>query len=128
MKNIEKYTKVNDVATMEIIYDERLMERSFGEYEGGSSKGLNWVDCWSYEKNIRYQKVENIRDFYGRVFAWLEELPQRYPDKRLLVVTHAGPMRALAYYFSGKTLTAEEVVRSVVENAGVREYELPERE
>jgi len=117
---------INEDRNLEIICDERLMERGFGEYEGGSWRDLDWVGSWSWEKNLQFEKAENIRNFYGRVFEWLEELPKRWAGKQVLVVCHMGVMRALAYYFSGKTMTAKEVAFFKTENAEVQEYELPD--
>lgn len=51
---------INKERKVKIIYDERLIERDFGEFEGKYIKEYNVDEFWSYLQNKKYQKAENI--------------------------------------------------------------------
>ena len=89
---------------IEIITDNGIIERDFGEFEGMSpleDNIFNPDEFWSYRDNHKYEKAENIRDCFDRVYAFLDNLPKKYPDKRILLVCHGGVSIPINCYFNG---------------------------
>ena len=80
---------------LEIIYDERLRERNYGEFEGVSKTSFDYNEFWSYNKNINYTKAENVKEFFDRIYKFVDNLKIKYPDKNILIVAHAGILKAL---------------------------------
>ena len=75
-----------------IQYDERLLERAYGNYEG-SWGPLTTLRLWSYEKS--YTKIssrgeESILGLEIRVREFLDEIRDRHPDQTVLAFTHSG--------------------------------------
>lgn len=92
---------INEERKLEIIYDDRLIERDFGEYEGEYIKNYNVDEFWSYNENKEYEKAENIRVFLKRVHEFLKDIEERYKDKNILLVAHAGVSVAIKCYYNG---------------------------
>ncbi|MFI3270363.1 MAG: histidine phosphatase family protein [Rikenellaceae bacterium] len=83
-------------AATEIVYDERLKELNFGDWES-----LYWDDIFTMKGsaewfadylNVAAPNGESFIDLYGRVESFFEMLRER--DEAALVVTHSGVIRA----------------------------------
>lgn len=92
---------INKERNLKIIYDDRLIERNFGEYEGEYIKNYNVDEFWSYNTNKEYQEAENIRAFLKRVYEFLDDIKETYKGKNILLVAHAGVSVAVKCYFDG---------------------------
>lgn len=85
---------------LEVCIDERLKEVGFGEWEGKSSQEIlnknpqAIVDF--YHDPVRHRPVgaELLSDFQQRVSQALSDIKKNYFDHRILVVAHAGVIRA----------------------------------
>ncbi len=84
-----------------IIYDNRLKERDFGEFEGLQIEQFNSDSFWSYKKNIIYKRAENIKTFFYRVNNCLIDIEEKYKNKRILIVAHTGTIIAIDTFFNG---------------------------
>ena len=92
---------VNEKRNLPIICDERLEERDFGEYEGEEKDKFDFSSFWCYSKNLKYEKAESIKDFFNRVYIFLDEIKEKYKDKNILLVTHGGVSIPIYCYFNG---------------------------
>lgn len=92
---------INQDRNLEIIYDERLRERNYGEFEGGSKQAFDYNSFWAYSKNLSYEKAENVQDFFQRVYQFLDDAKEKYADKNVLIVSHAGIMKVVECYANG---------------------------
>lgn len=91
---------INQSKKIPIIIDERISERDFGEFEGKETTDFNFEEFWSYKANKKYEKAENIKDFFDRIYKFLDETKERYKNKRILIVTHGGVSIPMKCYFS----------------------------
>lgn len=92
---------ISEGRNIPIIYDENISERDFGEFEGKIKEDFDFNDFWSYKKNIKYKKAENIRNFFDRIYLFLDEVIEKYPNKNILLVTHGGVSIPVKCYFNG---------------------------
>ena len=83
-----------------IIYDERIIERDFGEFEGLTRTEFDFKGFWTVSNNKEF-KGEKIEDVEKRVFAFLDKL-KKQPDKNFLIVSHGGVGVTVQGYFHGK--------------------------
>ena len=66
-----------------IIFDKDISVREFGEHKGKVAD----VDFdfthgfWSYKANIKYKRAENIRDFFKRVYLFLDKIKEEYQEE-----------------------------------------------
>lgn len=81
---------INTDRNIPVVYDERIIERDFGEFEGEQTKDFDFHGYWNYYKNEQYQSAENIQRFFERIYGFLEDITKRYQGKNVLIVAHGG--------------------------------------
>ena len=82
-----------------VIFDERVIERSFGEFEGLTRDEFDFIGFC--KKDFKgYKGAESVQDVENRVFSILDELKQE-PNQTILIVAHGGVGCAFLSYFDG---------------------------
>ena len=104
-----------------MIIDERLSERDFGEFEGMLNTEFDFDAFWSYKQNIQYQKAENIRTFFERVYNFIDDIQLKYKEKKVLLVAHGGISIPIYCYFNGIPNT-DKLLNLLLENCDVAKY------
>ncbi len=104
-----------------IITDERLRERSCGTLSGQPLEVTNREEYWNYNSNIQYGINENIREFFERVYAFLDELKTKDYES-VLIVAHSGVSKAFSGYFEG--IQDGKFLNRGLKNCEIKEYEL----
>ena len=116
---------INRDRNIPIIYDERIIERDFGEFEGMEQKDFDFHGYWDYYKNLKFEKAENIREFFERVYGFLDEITEKYKDKNVLLVAHGGISIPVECYFRDNIPEGSLVDAGLVlGNCQVRNYNL----
>lgn len=54
---------INSKRGHNIVLDDRLKERNYGEFEGTSKSSFDYNEFWSYEKNMNYKKQRMFNIF-----------------------------------------------------------------
>ncbi len=91
---------INQDRNIPIIYDNRMIERDFGEFEGMQKSDFDFDGYWNYYQNEQYQRAENIQVFFKRVYDFLNDIVEKYNDKNVLLVAHGGISIAVACFFN----------------------------
>ncbi|MBR3319813.1 histidine phosphatase family protein [Candidatus Saccharibacteria bacterium] len=112
----------------EILYDERLVERDFGEFEGKSmedySNALDGKDSTDRRANFSEYGIEPIKDVLGRAKSFLDDLKKEYNDnEKILVVAHGVLLKALHFEIIGYD-DDTDFHETHFKNAEMREYEI----
>lgn len=80
--------------------DERMKEVGFGSWEGRSRHSVITENYQAYRRfyadpvNARPEGAEPLEGFYRRVTQALHDTFENYPEEHLLLVAHAGVIRA----------------------------------
>ena len=114
---------VNGGSLSGVRIDQRLKERDYGEFEGTPKSSFDYDAFWAYGKDLKYRKAENVRDFFARVYSFLDDLRAAHPEETVLVVCHAGVLKAIECYCHGM-LPDNRIGPFLPANASVCEYEL----
>lgn len=114
---------INSDRNLDIIFDERLTERNYGEFEGVHKSTFDYNGFWSYNKNLSYDNAKNIQDFFKRIYQFLDEIKSMYSDKNVLMVVHAGVMKAIECYANGM-MKDEDIGPFLPDNASVQKYKI----
>ena len=114
---------INIDRDLDIMFDDRLRERNYGEFEGMGKSSFDYNSFWSYNKNLKYTKAENVQDFFKRIYNFLDEIKMNYSNKNILVVCHAGVTKAIECYANGM-MKDEEIGPYLPNNASVQEYNI----
>ena len=91
---------ISENRNIPIIYDNRIIERDFGEFEGKETKNFDFHGYWNYYKNEQYEQAENIQMFFERIYDFLDDIIKKYNDKNVLIVAHGGVSIPVACYFN----------------------------
>ena len=114
---------INEGRNIETIFDKRIIERDYGEFEGLTKDIFEFHEFWTYSKNSKYETAENIQDFFKRIYEFLDDIKEKYQDKTVLLVIHGGVSVVIDSYFNG--LPPEDKPTSgAMKNCEVREFEL----
>ena len=112
---------INTIHKCNIICDDRIIERDYGEFEGLNKYDFNFIDFWTYSKNLNYDKAENIQDFFKRIFNFFFFLKEKYKDKTILLVIHGGVSVAVNSYFEGIPKEGDPT-KNHLKNCEVKEF------
>ncbi len=112
---------INKEKNIEIIYDSRLIERHCGDYEGTPTT-LDEEPLFNINTNVSTHNIEPVNDLYKRVSSILDEVKEKYKDKKVLLVTHGGTTRAIETYFLGVDKNGI-MPPETIKNCEIREYE-----
>lgn len=82
------------------VVDDRLREFSFGIFEGltfaeAQQKYPQQFTAWLEDYEQPPDHGEKLTELYARTRLFLQELQQNYFGKRVLVVSHGGPLREI---------------------------------
>lgn len=127
VRAVETAKIINSGRNIPIEIAEKLSERDFGEFEGMPNMEFDYEAFWSYKQNRQYQKAENIREFFQRVYGFLDAVSLKYPDKRILLVAHGGISIPVYCYFNGIP-DQDTLLGLALENCEVAKYVYPEKE
>lgn len=95
----ETAQEIAEKTGIDIIYDERLREHDHGTLDGtglkdfisGVSDNMMWYDT-------PFGGGESFRDLEKRVEGVINEIIQKYPNKKVAVITHGNVIRAIKRY------------------------------
>ena len=116
---------INEDKNVPLIFDERLIERGFGDVEGTSPRKtgvFKEVNIWNYNENIKYNNAETVVEICNRVWNLLDEIKEEYKGKNVLLVTHGGTIKTINAYFNGFDENGV-LPRVEIGNCGIKEYE-----
>lgn len=85
-----------------VIYDKRLMELNFGDWEGKTWNEINQTELNYWMENyitIAPPNGESLTDLLGKISAFITELKLKKYNK-ILIVTHAGVIRCAMNLFN----------------------------
>lgn len=84
----------------DIVVDKLLKERYCGSLNEQPLESTDREEYWNYYTTIQYGTSENIKEFFARVFTFLENLKEKN-YKNVLIVAHSGVSKAFSAYFEG---------------------------
>ena len=113
------YETAQILTDQDIIVDDRLMERSNGDFEGKLKTEIEGkIDFNDPSEN----RIENINDFRNRIEDFFLDITKNYKDKNVLVVTHGGVCIYARCFFEGEPLDGD-YSNYKVSNCEYLEYE-----
>lgn len=99
----------------EVLVDEYFTEIDLGKYDGQKVEKLHQDYGIEYLKfKTKIGGGESHKDVMDRVMLGIKNLEEKYSGKKILIVTHGGPMRMLIA--ASELLTEEEVVNDELSN------------
>ncbi len=103
LRRAKKTAEIITDGRTDIIYDDRLVERDYGELEG---EIVDWdnlgADDLSIRQNTGIYGMEPIKNVLARSKSFLDNLKAKHgPDDTILVVAHGTLLKAMHYNLVG---------------------------
>ena len=90
---------------VEMIKDDRLIERDLGQLEGKDRSTYDLEKYWDYDLNSTDMGVESVKSVINRCEDFLNYIISKYDkDSNILIVTHNACFRALRLLINKKEL------------------------
>lgn len=102
-RTLDTANYINKDRNLEIIIDDRLLERRFGKYEGIDGSKIDFKKYWDLNLNLSDNNVESIKQLFDRTYSFLSDLCFKYnnTNKNILLVTHNGINLAISSILNG---------------------------
>ncbi len=113
--------EIINVKNRDILFDNRLKERNPGNLNGKPISYTNREEYWNFNSTIQYGTSENMKTFFERVFAFLDDLKTKDYDS-VLVVAHSGVSKAFNAYSKG--IRDGKFLEHGLKNCEIKMYEL----
>ena len=104
LKRARHTASILNINNIEIISDDRLIERDYGKFT------LKSVDLIKDRRNKLFdlenneiKEIESYKSIYDRVGNFIEEIKEKYADKNILVVTHGDVVIAIKEFLNQKS-------------------------
>jgi probable phosphoglycerate mutase len=105
-----------------IVFDDRLVEINVGEFEGkeetAETMKLLWQAVMSGDKG-----TESFKDFMKRNCDFSDMIMNDHKGENVLIVTTAGNVRVIDYYFKGKPKDYDFTKTTIIKNGGLLTFE-----
>lgn len=101
LKRAKKTAEIITNNKIDVICDDLLIERCFGDYEASKASYDFLAKCWDYKLNYSSNDVEPIRDCLNRAKVFLDKIKREYPDKNILIVSHGAFIKAIHFNIVG---------------------------
>ena len=101
LKRAYETAQILSNSNFQIIVNELLVERGFGDLEGTKNSDDLVKKEWDYSINDKSFNIESIKECLKRAKTFLEYVKKEYPDKTILIVSHAAFIKALHYNLVG---------------------------
>ena len=111
------------ITNKEVIVDDRLIERDYGLSEGTLPNDDFTKKYWDFKLNTNMNNVEEVKHLLSRVSDFVEDMRLKYPDKKILVVSHSGVLRALHYVINGIPEDGD-LLKIEIPNLRIIEYDI----
>lgn len=112
---------INALWGLPIHYDERLMERGFGDMEGALRASVPFDDLWAISNVSLFAKGEDTASFFERVESFLTDILPYAVEKEILVVAHGGVSIPYQRFFEG-CRGVDNLTTLIIGNCEVKQY------
>lgn len=125
-RTIQTAQPISEITGIPITIEKRIIERCFGNMEGHQNRSdWNIKMMLDYKKNYDIENIEPIQSLFKRIYGFLDEIIERYKDKKIALVTHGAVSQAIECYFNGmpEVVDFEHLEKLTLKNCEVRQYE-----
>jgi len=85
-----------------VIVEKRIEERNVGILDGKDLVSeIDFYEVGNYYLNIQYEGAEDMQEFCVRVWNFIDDIKQKYADRKILIVTHGYVAIAIKAYMFG---------------------------
>ena len=124
MKRTKHTMELLNLNNIDVIYDDRLMERDTGKLTLKKLGKFYNNEYYNYYSTKTIEGLETLPELFNRVHSFLDELKIKYKNKNILLVTHGSVARAIQFYFEKIPEDGMLLNISGQKNCEIKEYEM----
>ena len=124
MKRTIQTCEIININNIDVIYDERIIERDPGILGGKKLSEYDREEFWNYYSNDNVNGLETVKALFDKISRFLNEIRIKYKNKNILLVTHSGVSRAIYFYFNEIPVDGYLLNIGGQKNAEIKKYEL----
>lgn len=124
MKRTKHTMELVNENNIDVIYDDRLMERDNGKLTLTKIDEYYDNEYYNYYSTKPIEGLETLPQLFNRVHSFLDEIKSKYNDKNILLVTHGAVARAIQFYFEKIPEDGMLLKISGQKNCEIKEYEM----
>lgn len=102
LKRAKQTCEIINTSNVPVEYDNRIIEREFGEFEGLTTAEFDYNGFWNSINEVYGKNAETLQEMRDRVFDILDELEDFPNNENILMVSHGGVGIFVTEYFKGK--------------------------
>ena len=106
-----------------IVFDDRLDEINLGEFEGMDETDAEMMKLFSQAVMSGDKGTESFKDFMKRNCDFCDMIMEDHKGENVLIVTTAGNVRVIDYYFNGKPKDYNFKKPTVIKTGGLLTFE-----
>lgn len=123
LKRALETAKIITADKIDLIIDDRIIERGFGTLEGKLFNYDATLKSWNYKLNYNEYGIETIKDVLKRAKDFLNYLNETYDNKNILIVSHGAFIKALYFNIVGYNVETD-FLSFFPKNGEVLEFEI----
>ena len=108
---------INELKNIDIIFDNRIIERNYGQLEG---KEYNIEYC-NLDYDFESIGGESIQNYKDRLNDFILDIKKKYYDKKVLVVAHNGVISVISCILEGEPEDNNFAKRGI-KNGEIKEF------
>ena len=108
---------------VEMIRDQRLVDRNLGELEGQELDKYDANKYWDYNLNCGELGVEPVQDIFKRCREFLDYILNKHNGQDVLIVAHSATIRALKHLLLKSDLK-NTLLRDPIKNCYYEEFDV----
>ena len=108
---------INEFRNIDLIFDDRIMERNYGQLEG---KEYNIEYC-NLDYDFESIGGESIQNYKARLNDFILDIKKKYSDKKVLVVAHNGVISVISCILEGEPEDNNFAKRGI-KNGEIKEF------
>ena len=124
MKRTKHTMELLNVNNIDVIYDDRLMERNTGKLTLKKIGKFYDNEYYNYYSTKIIEGLETLPKLFNRVHSFLDEIKIKYKNKNILLVTHGSVARAIQFYFEKIPEDGMLLNISGQKNCEIKEYKM----
>ena len=120
IRAVQTATPASELLGLPMETDDRLREQNYGIYEGVRRDDSAFLTN-KRQFCFHYPEGESMMDLAARVYDFLRDIREKYPQETVLIVCHGAVCRTIRSFF--RDMTNEEYFSYSPDNASLAEYE-----
>src|SRR5262249_10956750 len=96
---------LSQVLKLDVQIVQEVSEIDFGEWTGITFEHLRrdprWEGFNSFRSGTRIPGGESMLEVQDRFVGWMETIRPRYPEEKLIAVSHGDPIKSAVAYYAG---------------------------